>query len=51
MWGPTNRQDYDTLAAAISIHGPRVGADDLALSSMWGDVISIHGPRVGADCS
>ena len=49
VWGPT----WITLAEwrydGISIHGPRVGADNDLAQAHPGQNISIHGPRVGAD--
>ena len=50
VWGPTGHRRAPRLNMAISIHGPRVGADSTPHSPpAWTPSISIHGPRVGAD--
>ena len=51
VWGPTPPQSFLPVPRRrISIHGPRVGADDISMIvDTVNREISIHGPRVGAD--
>ena len=51
VWGATARSIGRALAAAISIHAPRVGSDAVHRCIRCQHDISIHAPRVGSDSS